>query len=106
LDDGFIFEALAAITLSVSVPMAVAWMAQQHSGNSGSVEKEWHWMAAIVGAPVLDWRGNFDSHSQENRRYSSQAPRRCGARQIRPANRRQPTVVMPAKNGHPAFCDA
>jgi steroid 5-alpha reductase family enzyme len=37
----FYLEALAAIAVSLSVLMAVAWMAQQRTGTSGRIDTIW-----------------------------------------------------------------
>jgi steroid 5-alpha reductase family enzyme len=45
----FYLEALAAIALSLSVLMSIAWMVQQRTGNSGWVDTIWTFALGIVG---------------------------------------------------------
>ncbi len=49
------FEALAAIALSLSVPMAGAWVVQQRTGNSGWVDTIWTFSIGLVGAGSALW---------------------------------------------------
>jgi steroid 5-alpha reductase family enzyme len=51
----FYLEALAAITLSLSVLMAGAWMVQQRTGNSGWVDTIWTFAVGLVGAGCALW---------------------------------------------------
>ena len=48
-------EALAAITLCLSVLMAGAWMVQQRTGNSGWVDTIWTFSLGLVGAGSALW---------------------------------------------------
>ena len=48
-------EALAGIALSLSVLMAVAWLVQQRSGNSGWVDTIWTFSVGAVGAGSALW---------------------------------------------------
>jgi steroid 5-alpha reductase family enzyme len=48
-------EALAAIGLSLSVLMAIAWMVQQRTGNSGWVDTVWTFSVGLVGAGSALW---------------------------------------------------
>jgi steroid 5-alpha reductase family enzyme len=49
------FEALAAIAVSLSVPMAGAWMVQRRTGNSGWVDTIWTFSLGLVGAGAALW---------------------------------------------------
>src|ERR1700737_4933978 len=48
-------EALAAIALSLSVLMAIAWLVQQRTGNSGWVDTIWTFSVGLVGAGSALW---------------------------------------------------
>jgi len=48
-------EALAAIALSLSLLMAVAWIVQQRTGNSGWVDTIWTFALGLVGAAGALW---------------------------------------------------
>ena len=48
-------EALAAIALSLSVLMAIAWVVQQRTGNSGWVDTIWTFSVGLVGAGSALW---------------------------------------------------
>ena len=48
-------EALAGIALSLSVLMAIAWMVQQRTGNSGWVDTIWTFSVGLVGASSALW---------------------------------------------------
>jgi steroid 5-alpha reductase family enzyme len=48
-------EALAGIALSLSVLMAIAWMVQQRTGNSGWVDTIWTFSVGLVGAGSALW---------------------------------------------------
>jgi len=47
--------ALAAIALSLSALMAVAWLVQQRSGNSGWVDTIWTFSVGLVGVGAALW---------------------------------------------------
>ena len=47
--------ALAGIAVSLSVLMAIAWMVQQRSGNSGWVDTIWRFSLGAVGAGSALW---------------------------------------------------
>jgi steroid 5-alpha reductase family enzyme len=49
------FEALAGIAASLSVLMAIAWMVQQRSGNSGWVDTIWTFSVGLTGAGSALW---------------------------------------------------
>jgi steroid 5-alpha reductase family enzyme len=49
------FEALAAIALSLSLLMALAWAVQQRTGNSGWVDTIWTFAVGLVGAGSALW---------------------------------------------------
>ena len=49
------FEALLAIAVSLSILMAIAWMAQQRTGNSGWVDTIWTFSVGLVGAGSALW---------------------------------------------------
>jgi steroid 5-alpha reductase family enzyme len=51
----FHLEALAAITLSLSVLMAFAWLVQRRTGNSGWVDTIWTFSVGLVGAGGALW---------------------------------------------------
>ena len=56
-------EALAAITVSLSILMTGAWVVQQRTGNSGWVDTIWTFSLGLVGAasalwPVMDTAPN------------------------------------------------
>jgi hypothetical protein len=75
------FEAPAGIAVSLSIMMAIAWMVQQRTGNSGWVDTIWTFSVGLAGAgsalwqtpgarraggvhyqrTALDWLGNFSS---------------------------------------------
>jgi steroid 5-alpha reductase family enzyme len=48
-------EALAGIALSLSIPMAIAWMVQQRTGNSGWVDTNWTFSVGLAGAGSALW---------------------------------------------------
>ena len=48
-------EALFAIALSLSVLMALAWVVQQRTGNSGWVDTIWTFSVGLVGAAGALW---------------------------------------------------
>ncbi len=48
-------EALAGIAVSLSILMAMAWIVQQRSGNSGWVDTIWTFAAGLVGAGSALW---------------------------------------------------
>jgi steroid 5-alpha reductase family enzyme len=48
-------EALAAIALSLSILMAIAWTVQQRAGNSGWVDTIWTFSLGVVGAGNALW---------------------------------------------------
>jgi steroid 5-alpha reductase family enzyme len=48
-------EVLAAIALSLSILMAIAWTVQQRTGNSGWVDTIWTFSLGVVGAGSALW---------------------------------------------------
>jgi steroid 5-alpha reductase family enzyme len=48
-------EALIAIALSLSILMAIAWMVQQRTGNSGWVDTIWTFAIGLTGAGSALW---------------------------------------------------
>jgi len=52
---GRYLEALAAIAVSLSVLMAIAWMVQRRTGNSGWVDTIWTFAVGLVGAGSALW---------------------------------------------------
>jgi steroid 5-alpha reductase family enzyme len=48
-------EALAALALSLSVLMAIAWLVQQRTGNSGWVDTIWTFSVGLAGACSALW---------------------------------------------------
>ena len=50
-----VFEALAGIAVSLSVLMAIAWVVQQRTGNSGWVDTIWTFAVGLVGAGSALW---------------------------------------------------
>jgi steroid 5-alpha reductase family enzyme len=48
-------EALVAIVLSLSILMALAWVVQQRTGNSGWVDTIWTFSLGLVGAGSALW---------------------------------------------------
>ena len=48
-------EALAAIAVSLSALMAIAWMVQQRTGNSGRVDTIWTFSLGLVVAGSALW---------------------------------------------------
>ncbi len=52
---GSYFEALAAIAVSLSALMAIAWMVQRRTGNSGWVDTIWTFAVGLVGAGSALW---------------------------------------------------
>jgi steroid 5-alpha reductase family enzyme len=58
-------EALVAIVLSLSILMALAWVVQQRTGNSGWVDTIWTFSLGLVGA------GSRCGRLAESRRSSS-----------------------------------
>jgi steroid 5-alpha reductase family enzyme len=51
----FYLEALVAMALSLSALMAVAWIVQQRTGNSGWVDTIWTFSVGLVGAGGALW---------------------------------------------------
>jgi steroid 5-alpha reductase family enzyme len=51
----FYIEALVVIALSLSVLMAIAWMVQQRTGNSGWVDTIWTFSLGLVGGGSALW---------------------------------------------------
>ena len=49
------FEALLAIAVSLSILMAIAWMVQQRTGNSGWVDTIWTFSLGLVGVGSALW---------------------------------------------------
>jgi steroid 5-alpha reductase family enzyme len=56
-------EALAGIALSVSIPMAIAWVVHQCTGNSGCVDTIWAFSVGQVAALVAIWSLRPGSHT-------------------------------------------
>jgi steroid 5-alpha reductase family enzyme len=50
-----VLEALAGIALSLSALMAIGWMVQQRTGNSGWVDTIWTFSVGLVGAGSALW---------------------------------------------------
>ena len=48
-------EALAGIAVSLSILMAIAWMGQQRTGNSGWVDTIWTFSVGLAGAGSALW---------------------------------------------------
>jgi steroid 5-alpha reductase family enzyme len=48
-------EALAGIALSLSVLMAIAWLVQQRTRNSGRVDTIWTFSVGLAGAGSALW---------------------------------------------------
>ena len=48
-------EALAAIAVSLSVLMGIAWVVQQRTGNSGWVDTIWTFSVGLSGAGSVLW---------------------------------------------------
>src|SRR5665647_3470481 len=48
-------EALAGIAVSLSILMAMAWMVQQRTGNSGWVDTIWTFSVGLTGAGSALW---------------------------------------------------
>ena len=48
-------EAVVAIALSLSLLMALAWVVQQRTGNSGWVDTIWTFSVGLVGAGSALW---------------------------------------------------
>jgi steroid 5-alpha reductase family enzyme len=48
-------EALAGIAVSLSILMAIAWMVQQGTGNSGWVDTIWTFSVGLTGAGSALW---------------------------------------------------
>jgi steroid 5-alpha reductase family enzyme len=48
-------EALLAIAQSLSILMAMAWMVQQRTGNSGCVDTIWTFAVGLTGAGSALW---------------------------------------------------
>jgi steroid 5-alpha reductase family enzyme len=48
-------EALAGIAVSLSILMAIAWMVQQRTGNSGWVDTIWTFSVGFTGAAAALW---------------------------------------------------
>lgn len=63
----FYIKALGAIALSLSVLMALAWVVQQRTGNSGWVDTIWTYSLGLVGA----WSAMFpaDGHTFTSRQW-------------------------------------
>jgi steroid 5-alpha reductase family enzyme len=51
----FYLQALLAIAVSLSILMALAWIVQQRSGNSGWVDTIWTFSVGLVGAGGALW---------------------------------------------------
>ncbi len=51
----FSLSALAAIAVSLSILMAMAWMVQQRTGNSGWVDTIWTFAVGLVGTGSALW---------------------------------------------------
>src|SRR5579871_1435764 len=51
----FYLQALLAIAVALSVLMALAWVVQQRSGNSGWVDTIWTFAVGLVGAGSALW---------------------------------------------------
>ena len=49
-------EALAGIALSLSIPMAIAWVVHQCTGNSGCVDAIWAFSVGRVAALMAIWQ--------------------------------------------------
>jgi steroid 5-alpha reductase family enzyme len=52
---GSYLEALAAIAVSLSILMALAWVVQRRTGNSGWVDTIWTFAVGLVGAGSALW---------------------------------------------------
>src|ERR1700704_1745840 len=52
---GWYLEALGAIAVSLSILMAIAWMVQRRTGNSGWVDTIWSFAVGLVGASSALW---------------------------------------------------
>jgi steroid 5-alpha reductase family enzyme len=52
---GWYLEALGAIAVSLSILMALAWMVQRRTGNSGWVDTIWTFAVGLVGAGSALW---------------------------------------------------
>ncbi len=63
----FYLKALGAIALSLSFFMAIAWVVQQRTGNSGWVDTIWTYALGLVGA----WSAMFpaDGHTFTHRQW-------------------------------------
>ncbi len=63
----FYLKALGAIALSLSVLMALAWVVQQRTGNSGWVDTIWTYAVGLIGA----WSAMFpaDGHTFTHRQW-------------------------------------
>jgi steroid 5-alpha reductase family enzyme len=61
------FEALLAIAVSLSILMAIAWMVQQRTGNSGWVDTIWTFSVGLVGAGSALWP--MDSSAPDARQW-------------------------------------
>ena len=48
-------QVLAAIALSLSLLMALAWIVQQRTGNSGWVDAIWTYSVGLISAIVAAW---------------------------------------------------
>jgi steroid 5-alpha reductase family enzyme len=48
-------EGLVAIAVSLSVLMAIAWVVQQRTGNSGWVDTIWTFSLGLVGVASALW---------------------------------------------------
>ena len=48
-------EALVAMALALSILMALAWVVQQRTGNSGWVDTIWTFAVGLVGAGGALW---------------------------------------------------
>jgi steroid 5-alpha reductase family enzyme len=55
-------ESLAGIALSLSILMAIAWVVQQRTGNSGRVDTMWASSVGRVAALVAIWSPRPGSH--------------------------------------------
>ncbi len=59
------FQAIAGIAIALSVFMALAWVVQQRTGNSGWVDVTWSYSIGFVGAAAALWP--FDDSSPARR---------------------------------------
>jgi steroid 5-alpha reductase family enzyme len=64
-------EALAGIALSVSIPMAIAWVEHQCTGNSGCVDTVWAFSVGQVAALVAIWSAARAAGITDDPRYAA-----------------------------------